>query len=57
MQVMGLWVLPHSFSILVIFSPFTPSFVHVLTLQDLAAFLTVLAGTREADGSPRLVKT
>ncbi|KAJ7412719.1 hypothetical protein BTVI_45752 [Pitangus sulphuratus] len=26
--------------------------VHVLILQDLAAFLAVLAGTREADGSP-----
>lgn len=38
------------------FSLFMPSFVHVLMLQDLAVFLAVLAGTREADGSSRLVK-
>lgn len=57
MQVMRLQLLPHSFSILIFFfSLFTPPFVHVLILQDLAAFLAVLAGTREADGSPRLVK-
>lgn len=55
-QVMRLW-LPHSFSILIFFFPlFTPSLLHVLILQDLAAFLAVLAGTREADSSPRLVK-
>ncbi|XP_029893968.1 uncharacterized protein LOC115351421 isoform X3 [Aquila chrysaetos chrysaetos] len=28
----------------------------LLTMQDLAAFLAILSGTREADGSPRLVK-
>lgn len=57
-QVMRLWLLPHSFSILIFFffSLFTPSLLHVLILQDLAAFLAVLAGTREADSSPRLVK-
>lgn len=37
-------------------SLFTPSSVHVFMLQDLDAFLAVLAGTRQADGSPRLVK-
>lgn len=56
MQVMRLLSLPRSFSILIFFSLFTPSFVHVLVPQDLAAFPAVLVGTREADGSPRSVK-
>lgn len=33
-----------------------PIFAHMFTPQDLDAFLAVLCGTREADGSPRLVK-
>lgn len=44
------------FSILILVLLLTQLFAHMFTLQDLDAFLAVLCGRREADGSPRLVK-